>query len=206
MRYAITNHAERATEVGADAREARRAQMLYDVARWTAAGIDFVQLREKSLGAGELFLLARETLDALGQPSRRPRLLVNGRPDIAAAAGADGVHLTSRVGELTPAQARQIFAAANLPRCVVSVSCHTIDEVAAARDADADLILLGPVFEKRVGGSVVAPGQGLVQLHRACATAGAVPVLALGGVTSANQDVCLQAGAAGVAGIRLFGA
>jgi thiamine-phosphate pyrophosphorylase len=65
-----------------------------------------------------------------------------------------------------------------------------------------DLVLFSPVFEKLAGPP--ATPQGLQALHRACAAAEAIPVLALGGVTSINAQDCLAAGAAGVAGIRLF--
>jgi thiamine-phosphate pyrophosphorylase len=87
---------------------------------------------------------------------------------------------------------------------VVSVSCHTLDEVQRAHRAEVDLILFGPVFEKRVEGEVVAPGAGLAGLQAACKVAPGSPVLALGGITVANTPACLAAGAAGIAGIRLF--
>ncbi len=173
----------------------------------------FLQLREKSLEAGALLQVAeaaRAVLDEVfADPNSaaghaRPRLLVNSRLDVAVAARADGVHLTSRPGELTPRQARQVFAVAGLGSCLVSISCHTPEEAAAARDSGADLILFGPVFEKRVGGLLVAPGTGLARLRVACAAAAPTPVLALGGLDPANLPACLGAGAAGVAGIRLF--
>jgi thiamine-phosphate pyrophosphorylase len=65
--------------------------------------------------------------------------------------------------------------------------------------------LFGPVFEKRVEGIVVVAGVGLERLREACAAAGGIPVLALGGVTWESAERCVAAGAAGVAGIRLFG-
>ena len=70
--------------------------------------------------------------------SRAPKLLINSRADVAVAAGADGVHLTSAPGSLTPAQVRQLYAAAGLPEPVVSVSCHTLAEVAARPRSGAD--------------------------------------------------------------------
>ena len=199
-----------------DPRITRRSQLEAQLRRWAVDGVDIVQLREKrlerekQLESGELLQLAcfaMETLRAIPArqcASSRPKLLVNGRPDVAAAAAADGVHLTGRPGELTPAQARQIFAAAGLPGCLVSVSCHTLEQVANLQRAGADYILFGPVFEKRVGGDLVSAGVGLEALRRACLAAAGTPVLALGGIAQANTDACLQAGAAGVAGIRLF--
>ena len=119
-------------------------------------------------------------------------------------AGAAGVHLTARPDELTPAEVRRRFALLGAPPPIVGVSCHTLEQVQRADAGGADLILFGPVFEKRVAGVVVVAGVGLDDLRAACAASAAAPVLALGGVTRGNAPLCLQAGAAGVAGIRLF--
>jgi thiamine-phosphate pyrophosphorylase len=70
------------------------------------------------------------------------------------------------------------------------------------------MILFGPVFEKAIfdRGSVsrIAGGRGLALLAEACTAAGRTPVLALGGITAENAEACLQAGAAGLAGIRFY--
>jgi thiamine-phosphate pyrophosphorylase len=79
-----------------------------------------------------------------------------------------------------------------------------VEEVRRAREGGADLIVFGPVFEKRVEGEVVVAGVGLGLLAEACEVAGGVPVVALGGVTEENVARCIESGAAGVAGIRLF--
>jgi thiamine-phosphate pyrophosphorylase len=186
LRYAIT---------GGDYRSG-------DAERWAGDGVDFVQLRAKTMDAGELVVLAREMIRGLGGNAR---LLVNGRADVAIAAGAAGVHLTAHPDELTPEQVRQVFSLAGAGRPVVSISCHTLAEVDRARDGEADLILFAPVFEKRVGADIVVEGSGLEMLGRACAAAAPVKVLALGGVTQENAQQCIDVGAAGVAGIRLFG-
>jgi thiamine-phosphate pyrophosphorylase len=207
LRYAITNLSASSPSCGLDAAEARRMRLLADLRRWVTDGIDFVQLREKRLEAGELFSLAEHSMALLRESSpatSRPRLLVNSRADLAAAAHADGVHLTTRPGELTPAQVRSVFEAAGHAKCFVSQSCHSLDEVARARDLGADLILFGPVFGKTLDGELITPAAGLDQLQTACNAAGIVPVLALGGVTPANAGACLDVGAAGIAGIRLF--
>jgi thiamine-phosphate pyrophosphorylase len=153
------------------------------VRRWADDGIDLIQLREKQ------------------SPTK---LLINTRADVAIAARAHGVHLTSHADELTPQQVRELFAHAELASPVVSVSCHTADEVARARDNGADFILFGTVFEKRIDGLCVANGSGLDRLREACELARSLPVLALGGVMPENEPQCLAAGAAGVAGIRIF--
>jgi len=189
-RCAITNR-----KIVSPEEQAAQQALLDLVRRWANSGIDYLQLREKDLEAAEMISLTRRMLAELA--GSRTKLLINGRLDVAIAAGAHGVHLTSREGELTPAQVRSIF-----PEAIVSVSCHTLDDV--RRSLDADFLLFGPVFEKSVIGERVADGSGLELLHQACLAAGKVPVLALGGVTAENSNACLDAGAAGIAGIRLF--
>jgi thiamine-phosphate pyrophosphorylase len=174
------------------------------VRRWSHEGVQYVQLREKQMEAGELVKLA-VAMQAVLRESGKTKLLVNGRPDVAVAAGADGVHLTAQVGELTVAQAREVFEAAGVGKQVISVSCHTLYEVRQAVSEGVDLILFGPVFEKRVDGEMVGKGVGLGKLQEACKAADNTPVLALGGVTWPRAELCIEAGASGVAGIRLFG-
>jgi thiamine-phosphate pyrophosphorylase len=224
LRYAITAR----RRFGVD--EASRANALVAQAERLAArgDVDYLQLRQKNLPPGELATLARRILKALrthaADPARRPRLLINSRADVASAVRADGVHLTSSPGELTPEQVRALYAEAGLPLPTVSLSCHTLAEVIAARGLRAgfgsgdalcfapdpattpDLILFGPVFEKRIGDEPVAEGSGLKLLREACAAAAPIPVLALGGVTEENSAACLEAGVSGIAGIRLFSA
>jgi thiamine-phosphate pyrophosphorylase len=77
-----------------------------------------------------------------------------------------------------------------------------LDDIHVARKEQVDLVLFSPVFEK-LAGPETAP-QGLEALRRACTAAEGLPVFALGGVTSFNAANCVTAGAAGVAGIRLF--
>ncbi len=168
--------------------------------RLARAGVDFVLLRERHLPAALLVALTRRIVEAVrAVPGAPTRVLVPGRADIAYAAGADGVHLSSAPGELTPAQVRAI-----LPQAVISLSCHTLDQIRRARDQQASLALFAPVFGKKIDGVEVTPAAGLGALRAACLAAPPLPVLALGGVTPANAPQCLAAGAAGVAGISMF--
>jgi thiamine-phosphate pyrophosphorylase len=199
LRYAITDR----SRFSGDEQE-RQAELVRHTAQWTADGIDFIQLREKDLEAGALADLGRRMLATLRAHDAAPKLLINSRADVAVAIRADGVHLTAQPGSLTPGQVRSLYAAAGFPKPIVSVSCHTLDEVAEARDAGATLILFGPVFEKRIGEQLISAGTGLDLLRDACTAAAPVPVLALGGVTAENAAVALAAGAAGIAAIRLF--
>jgi thiamine-phosphate pyrophosphorylase len=207
LRYAITDRVR--ASVGEPGRE---ADLLRLAARLAETGVDFVQLREKDLEAGALVSLARKLLVVLRSNAHPPKLLINARADVAVAAGADGVHLTSATGSLTPADIRQLYASAGLPEPVVSVSCHTLSEIPSARAAAASLILFGPVFEKVISAAasedateaLVSEGIGLNLLHLACATASPTPVLALGGITAENTPATIAAGAAGIAAIRMF--
>jgi thiamine-phosphate pyrophosphorylase len=83
---------------------------------------------------------------------------------------------------------------------VISVSCHHAAEVREADLAGADLALFAPVFEKKDFPNTNPLG--LDALHQACQHR--IPVFALGGVTLDNAAACLEAGASGIAGIRLF--
>src|ERR1700679_2469495 len=176
LRYAITSGFD------ADLSE----DLLANARRWAGQRVDFVQLREKHREAGDLIALARAMKQIFSINGSHARLLINSRADIAVVAGADGVHLTSRPGELTAEQVRRVFAASGAGEPVVSVSCHTVAEVQRAVAGRVDLILFGPVFEKRVAGEVVVAGVGLEALREACGIAGKTPVLALGGETQGN--------------------
>jgi thiamine-phosphate pyrophosphorylase len=207
LRYAITDRVRAPGE-----KPAQEAALLRQAASLAETGVDFVQLREKDLEPGALASLTRKLLTILRSHAHAPRLLINSRADVAVATGADGVHLTSATGELTPADIRQLYASAGLPEPIVSVSCHALSEIPPARDAHATLILFGPIFEKVVSvpegrgqaESLISEGIGLNLLHLACATAAPTPVLALGGITPENTSPCLAAGAAGIAAIRMF--
>jgi thiamine-phosphate pyrophosphorylase len=174
-----------------DRRRLRAASLAVQVRAAAAAGVDIVQLREKDLGGAALLALARDVVHAVaGTPAR---VLVNGRPDVARAAGAHGVHLPSE--GLPVADVRAAF-----PDLLVGASCHGLAEARAAEAHGASLVVFGPVF--------ATPGkesraQGLDALA-AVARAVAIPVYAIGGVDPANAADALAAGAAGVAAIRPF--
>src|ERR1700743_2351613 len=82
---------------------------------WAADGIDLIQLREKNLEAGALLALAEAAMQTLHDMHSPTKLLINTRADVAIAARAHGVHLTSHADELTPQQVRGVFTHAELP-------------------------------------------------------------------------------------------
>lgn len=163
--------------------------------RLAAAGLaelTAVQLREKDLADRALHDLARQAR-ALLPPSIR--LLVNGRLDLALAAGADGAHLPADGVPL--AALRERFG----PEALLGRSTHHPDEVEQARRDGADYVTFGPVYSTP-GKERFGPPPGLAGLRQAAAVG--IPVYALGGVTIQRLGEVAEAGAAGAAGIRIF--
>jgi thiamine-phosphate pyrophosphorylase len=197
--YAITS---RALYPGDE--QQKQTALLREAARWIVEGIDFIQLREKNLPAATLAALTRNLLEKIALTTSPTRLLINSRPDVALATGTHGVHLSASPDELSPAQIRDLFRSAHAPKPLITVSCHTLADIHRAHRDQVDAILYAPVFEKPLATGQTLPGQGLDQLRAACTAAAPIPVYALGGVTRQNASSCLDAGAAGVAGIRLF--
>lgn len=150
-------------------------------------GLDLLQIREKDLPARALFDFTLAVIEVRNRELKGNRnatkILVNTRSDVARAAGADGVHLPASVPQ------------AALPGLLVGRSCHTLDEVKAAR---ADFVTFGPVFASPGKGTPV----GLTALRQAAALG--KPLYALGGVDWENAQECVANGAIGVAGIRMF--
>lgn len=168
--------------------------ILSKISEAIAAGVDYIQLREKDLSARALEELALRTENqSLIANNLRTQILINTRADVAMAAGAQGVHLPAE--EISPREVREIWRGRGSP--VIGVSCHDKDEVSRAAAEGADFAVFGPVFEKRNTAPI-----GLARLESVCKSS--IPVLALGGVTLANALSCLDAGAVGIAGIRLF--
>ena len=200
---------------------ARRAHLLEKIREAARAGVPYIQLREKDLSARELESLAQEAIAIVRDESRlrtdksalrngdlNPTtiLLINSRTDIALAVNADGVQLRS--DDLSPSNVRKIWSyGAGTPACesprsepIIGVSCHSPADAARAATNGATFAVFGPVFEKKdAPGSLPA---GLETLREACRAD--IPVLALGGITVNNVRSCLDAGAAGIAAIRLF--
>lgn len=168
--------------------------LLETIARNLAAGIEWIQIREKDLSARQLFQLVQSAL-ALPNPNGA-KFIVNTRVDVALAAGAASAHLPA--GSPPARQWRSIVPA----NFLIGVSCHTVDEIRAAEADGADYAFFGPVFAPRSKVSDLTP-QGLDGLTRAVAAV-RIPVLALGGIAAENVAQCRATGAAGVAAISLY--
>jgi thiamine-phosphate pyrophosphorylase len=160
------------------------------------AGVDWVQIREKDLGAKELLALVKHAV-ACGTA----KVIVNDRLDVALAAGGAGVHLGRESAPV--AEVVQWCRAGNAQReFLIGVSCHSMEEALEAEARGASYVFFGPVFEtpsKRPFG----PPQGIARLADVCGQV-RIPVIAIGGLDEKNAAECIRAGAAGVAAIRLF--
>lgn len=187
--HLITSRRRLATDARTPAAEL--AALDAQIASAIEAGVDVVQVRERDLEARVLYELVLRTVARAAGSSTR--ILVNERADVAAAAGAAGVHLPS-VGAGAH-RMKEIDAT-----WVVGRSLHGED---SAGDGDAcDYLMFGTVFisaSKAVGHQVA----GLDALA-AAASRLLRPVIGVGGITPATAGRCLTAGAAGVAAIGAF--
>ncbi len=162
------------------------------IERLVELGVDFVQVRSKNTTDRMLFSRSRDVIRMRSSQSPT-RFIVNGRADVALAAEADGVHLTSH--GIPVEAARQ--AGGTL---LVGRSCHSVTDVDRAAAENADYVLLGPRFSPRskVGEPMISDGD-----LDAAATFG-IPIFVLGGVSAQNMGQLAGKGMTGVAGITLF--
>ena len=167
-----------------------KADITAKIANAADRGVHLFQIREKQLSAGALFELAREAVNAAA--GTLVQVLVNGRADVAVAAGAAGVHLPS--SGLRPAELRKHVPSG----FIIGVSTHSAEEILTAREQGADFAVFGPVFASPGKGN----GVGLELFRAAVPLAGPMPVLALGGIDEVRAAEVLAAGASGWAAIR----
>lgn len=169
----------------------RKGEFIQWVKELTHAGVSMIQIREKRIATRQLYELSRDA--AAITAGAATLLLINDRADIAAAAGADGVHLTGR--SIGVEHLRNAFRGLR-----IVVSTHASREVIRAREGGADFAVFGPVFETPDKG----PAVGVQILREAVESAGELPLLALGGLSLDNASTVTETGAAGLAGIRGF--
>lgn len=152
-------------------------------------GVRLLQVRGKQVPERDLLACCEAALDAA-----RPRgvpVLVNDRPDVARIVGADGVHVGQ--GDLPVADVRSVLGDAAL----VGLSTHDPNQLATALGDPIDYVAVGPVYptptkadaDPVVGLALVAEARRLSH----------VPVVAIGGITSANAGDVVRAGAHGLA-------
>jgi len=150
-----------------------------------------VQLRRRGTPGGRLLELALRLRTITRNAGAT--LLVNDRLDVALAASADGVHLASN--SFDPSDARRLLG----EHALLGLSVHSADEARLAAEQGAvDYLQFGPVYatesKKKYG-----PPQGLEALERTVESAGAVEVVAVGGIVSPRVEGVMATGCAGVA-------
>jgi thiamine-phosphate diphosphorylase len=171
-----------------------RVRVLEAIGAAAAAGVDLIQIRERDLEGAALADLVRQAVASVR--GTNARVLVNDRGDVAIAAGAHGVHLR---GDSVPAPRLRAVA----PSLILGRSVHGVDEAVAAAAAGAcDYLLAGTVLP-----TPSKPAEhallGIEGLRRVCAAV-PLPVVAVGGIGIDEAPDVARAGAAGIAGIRLF--
>lgn len=179
--------------------------LLEAIRRAVAAGVDWVQVREKDWEGRELARLVRAAMGAAGTASgERAKIIVNDRLDVAMACRAAGVHLgrESAPAEEVVKLVRKMPERVGRGKFLVGVSCHSVEDARTAERDGADYIHFGPVFETP-SKTKFGPAQGVEKLREVCGAV-EIPVIAVGGIDEGNMEQCLEAGAAGIAAIRMF--
>ena len=185
--YLITNG-----ELTAQNFDQRKSQTLELIKIAAQNNISLIQIREKKLSTRLVFELAHEAAEITRNSDAK--LLVNDRADIALAANADGVHLTSR--SLSCKTIRR-----NFPKdFIIGVSTHTFDEAKEAKKQEANFVTFSPIFTT----PNKSEPQGTEHLREVCEKLKPFPVIALGGITAGNFPAVLKAGASGFAAIRFL--
>ncbi len=156
-----------------------------------SAGVDLLQLRMKD--AGDAAILAAGRRFARAAAEHGALFILNDRPDLVEATGADGVHVGQ--DDVAVADARATVGADRL----IGLSTHSPSQIDAAASLDVDCIGVGPVHA-----TPTKPGRPAVglELVRYAAEHATVPFFAIGGIAPANVDAVRSAGAARIAVVR----
>jgi thiamine-phosphate pyrophosphorylase len=176
--------------------------LLEKIVQVSAAGVDWIQIREKDLSGKDSASLVEEALRGSASSSAKSaKIIVNDRLDVALSTGAAGVHLGEK--SLSLPAVRKLIEERSLSRdFLIGVSCHSLEAARLAEQQAAHYVFFGPVFAtpKKIS---YGPPQGFAVLEKV-ARALTIPVLAIGGISLENAASCISAGASGIAAIRLF--
>ena len=160
------------------------------VERFSAGGATLVQLREKQLPPREFYEQAKAAMEAATRSG--VRLIINDRVDIALAVKAHGVHLGQ--DDMPPGAARKLLG----DQVIIGYSTHNIDQATNALTLPIDYIAIGPIFGTSTK-TDTSPILGLEGLRAVRKVVGAVPLVAIGGISQANARDVIEAGADSVA-------
>jgi thiamine-phosphate pyrophosphorylase len=167
-----------------------KGRPLADLVRQAVAGgVTVVQLRDKEASTRELVAWA-ESLQALLVPQHVP-LVINDRIDVALAVGAAGAHVGQH--DMPVARARRLLGRDRL----LGVSVSTVEEALRAESDGADYLGVSPIYATPTKPDT-PPAVGLAGL-RALRAATRLPLVAIGGLTTANLLPVLRSGADGIA-------
>ncbi len=161
------------------------------VRRAVAAGVTMVQYRDKNTSTRRMIEKTRQLSEICR--SAGVALIVNDRLDVAMAGGADGVHLGQ--DDMDPGECREIAG----DGIIIGVSVTTVEEVNNAERAGADYLGANGVFPTGTKTDLGEP-LGLAGVSR-LASAGSLPLVAIGGINGQNAEEIISAGADGVAAV-----
>jgi thiamine-phosphate pyrophosphorylase len=169
--------------------EADASDRLLDAA--FAGGVDILQLRDKRAAEDELLAAAARFRDAC---DRHDALFVlNDRPDLAIAAGADGVHVGQ--DDMPVEDVRRVLG----PDVIIGLSTHAPEQLDAGLRSDADYLSAGPVWETPTKQGRPAAGLDYVRHAARVATK---PFFAIGGIDESNVGQVIEAGASRIVVVR----
>jgi thiamine-phosphate pyrophosphorylase len=175
-----------------DGLERRRLDAHAVLEAWLDAGVRLVQLRAKTQPSGVVLVIATDLAAQCHQAGAT--FIVNDRADIAALAGADGVHLGQE--DLSPSAVRRILP----PPAIVGFSTHSEAQAENACRQPISYLAIGPVFAT-TSKARPDPVVGLAGVREAAriASAHGLPVVAIGGITLDRAPAVIAAGASSVA-------
>ena len=164
-----------------------------DVARaFLSAGVTCLQLRAKTWASGPFLALSVEVESEAQKAGAL--LIINDRADVAAMAGARGLHVGQ--DDLRPVEVRQLVGA----EAVVGLSTHTDAQLRAGLDEPITYLAIGPVFDTDSKATGYEPiGLDAVRLAARMTTPRRIPLVAIGGITLERAAAVIESGAAAVA-------
>lgn len=157
-------------------------------------GVDVVQLREKDPAASDDEILAAARVFRAAADAHGALFVLNDRPDLVAAAQADGVHVGQ--DDMPVAEARALVG----EDVLLGRSTHTPTQVDDAAVADVDYFAVGPVHATPTKPG--RPAVGLELIRHAASAPHAVPWFAIGGIDAANVHDVVAAGATRIVIVR----
>jgi thiamine-phosphate pyrophosphorylase len=160
--------------------------------RLIAGGATLIQLRDKHAAPRDFYRQAEAALRIARKHD--VRLIINDRVDIALALAADGVHLGQT--DMPVEAARRLLG----ERVIVGISAHNLEQAKLAADMPVDYVAFGPIFRTSTKENP-DPIAGLEALRAVRTIVGALPVVAIGGITLANAEKAWWAGADSVSSI-----